>query len=829
MRSARQPSRRGFALRSVFVRIAILLAFSTAIVAATLEFLALRGAFEQGARSVAIRASEVTQFVADQSGGALKFGKTDGLDVLFARALEGSHGDAVAVSAFNLDGEQVYAAGEFAGDPANPDLWSEAIASGDEIRSADGMSIAVPVRFGNDNAIVGAVAMEWTLGNVRADLREAQVVAIVTAVLLLVATLGLSIFVLSRSVTRPLLAVGQAMEAVSRGDYRISVPATGRKDEIGRIAATLEEFRGSLALAEAATRESVFKGAGFEGSSAALLMADTEFRVTYVNAAFRTLLEASAPVLRTVGGPSPETIIGADLDIFRALEAPVKAGFSDPANLPHRSEVRVAAHYFSLDVNAVRDPSGALVGYVAEWKDITAEHRNAAILSALDANQALVELTPDGRIASANENFCTISGRQIAALAGQEAGELLDIDGDCDIAGIIAEGKSFTGRIGLRRPDGTRAILEGVMSAVRSRTGETLGFVLIGADVTDAQRVIAEGEARRKEMEAAQALVVSSLQEGLAQLADGDLTAEIEQNFSVEYEGLRTDYNMAVRRLREAIGIALDNAVTITSEVRSISTSAENLARRTESQAASVEETVAAVGKITEAVEGAAQAARQANQVVRDATGQAETSGDVVRQAVEAMSGISESSQQISKIISVIEDIAFQTNLLALNAGVEAARAGSAGTGFAVVASEVRALAQRSSEAAREIGELISASGENVKRGVVLVGDAGSALKRIIDSVSNIARHVGDISAAADEQSVSLNEINSAMLQLDQVSQQNAAMFEETTAASRSLTGEAELLNETMSRFRIGERQDGREDADPFAVPAPRKVANAPW
>jgi len=229
------------------------------------------------------------------------------------------------------------------------------------------------------------------------------------------------------------------------------------------------------------------------------------------------------------------------------------------------------------------------------------------------------------------------------------------------------------------------------------------------------------------------------------------------------------------------------------------------LSRRTERQAATLEETAAALDELTASVRSAAEGAGLANQVVSDAKSSAEASGVVVQEAVDAMEEIQTSSSKISRIINVIDDIAFQTNLLALNAGVEAARAGEAGRGFAVVASEVRALAQRTSDAAREINDLISTSSQHVGRGVDLVGQAGSALQQIVESVSNIAVHVSEIAVSANEQSSGLAEINTAVNQLDQVTQQNAAMFEETTAASHSLTKEAENLSETTAQFRIGE------------------------
>jgi methyl-accepting chemotaxis protein len=254
---------------------------------------------------------------------------------------------------------------------------------------------------------------------------------------------------------------------------------------------------------------------------------------------------------------------------------------------------------------------------------------------------------------------------------------------------------------------------------------------------------------------------------------------------------------------------------TVQGDAREIASASDNLSRRTEHQAATLEETAAALAEITAAVNSAAEAARNALGVVTEARGNAESSGRVVEEAVAAMGEISQSSRQISRIVSVIDDIAFQTNLLALNAGVEAARAGDAGRGFAVVASEVRALAQRSSEAAREIGGLISASGRHVEKGVDLVGEAGEALRRIATSVNGISDHVANIVHSAQEQSASLNEVNGSMTQLDQVTQQNAAMFEETSAASQSLMSQAEALAAQMARFKVGDAtpREGRPKA----------------
>jgi methyl-accepting chemotaxis protein len=266
---------------------------------------------------------------------------------------------------------------------------------------------------------------------------------------------------------------------------------------------------------------------------------------------------------------------------------------------------------------------------------------------------------------------------------------------------------------------------------------------------------------------------------------------------------LRQDFNAAVFKLHDALQAVGTNASAISAGSSQIRASADELSKRTEQQAASVEETAAALEQITTTVKDAAGRASEASQLVARTREGAEKSGEVVRSAVKAMHLIEQSSNEISNIIGVIDDIAFQTNLLALNAGVEAARAGDAGKGFAVVAQEVRELAQRSARAAKEIKALITASGSQVESGVELVGEAGKALDAIVSEVQEINRHVHAIAEASREQSVGLQEINTAVNSMDEGTQKNAAMVEETTAASHSLAREATALSLLMSQFKL--------------------------
>ncbi|WP_419319493.1 methyl-accepting chemotaxis protein [Caulobacter sp. ErkDOM-E] len=314
-------------------------------------------------------------------------------------------------------------------------------------------------------------------------------------------------------------------------------------------------------------------------------------------------------------------------------------------------------------------------------------------------------------------------------------------------------------------------------------------------------------ETRRASEDAAQNAVVGNLGDALRHLSNGDLSHRIDQQFPEGYERLRIDYNAAVDKLSGVIAASLEGVSLIHGGAAEITEAADDLSRRTEHQAASLEEAAAALDEITSTVRQTAEGANRVRKVVEAARTAAGNSGAVVDQAVGAMGAIEKSSSQIGQIIGVIDEIAFQTNLLALNAGVEAARAGEAGRGFAVVAQEVRALAQRSADAAKQIKTLIATSAAEVGQGVEYVGKAGEALRAIADEVDQIDALVGAMAASAQEQARGLAEVNTTMNQMDQVTQQNAAMVEETTAASHALAQEATRLAERMGELRIA---DGR-------------------
>ncbi|WP_312358704.1 methyl-accepting chemotaxis protein [Agrobacterium sp.] len=311
---------------------------------------------------------------------------------------------------------------------------------------------------------------------------------------------------------------------------------------------------------------------------------------------------------------------------------------------------------------------------------------------------------------------------------------------------------------------------------------------------------------KQKAKEAADVqFAVDNLATALSKIAEGDVTYRIVQPFVAGLDGIRGDFNRAAEQLQSTLTQVARNARGIDAGANEIRSAADDLARRTEQQAAAVEETAAALEEITITVKDSTKRAQEAGHLVGRAKVGAEKSGEVVQKAVAAMEQIATSANQISNIIGVIDEIAFQTNLLALNAGVEAARAGDAGKGFAVVAQEVRELAQRSAGAAKEIKNLITTSNSQVEQGVQLVGETGRALELIVTEVQDINRHVAAIAESAQEQSSGLQQINTAVNQMDQDTQKNAAMVEESTAASHGLAREASSLNGLIAQFKLSE------------------------
>ena len=435
-----------------------------------------------------------------------------------------------------------------------------------------------------------------------------------------------------------------------------------------------------------------------------------------------------------------------------------------------------------------------------------------ALLDMIDRTQAMIRFKTDGEIVDCNQNFLDTLGYRREEVVGRHHSMFADPEFARSAAynqfwADLRAGKAFTDQFPRLAKGGRTVWIQATYAPVRNAAGEVDGVVKLATDIS----------ARRA--------LLDSLAESLTRLSEGDLTTRFAESDVPDVKALGDAFNLAVTRLEKTMRTTRDVSEAVSRTADEISQASSDLSHRTESQAATLEETAAAVEQLTQTVRSAAESARQVEVSVHDAQSAAGESDQVMNQTIQAMSDIESSAEKISKIIGVIDDIAFQTNLLALNAGVEAARAGEAGRGFAVVASEVRLLAQRATEAAGEIKQLISDSGKHVSEGVGLVTRTGDALKRIVEGVSIISRHIGTIATGADEQATSLAEVNTAVAQLDQVAQQNAAMVEETTAASQTLSNDARQLASEIGRFQVGDSGMGGGYAAETEWSSRRRVA----
>ena len=480
-------------------------------------------------------------------------------------------------------------------------------------------------------------------------------------------------------------------------------------------------------------------------------------------------------------------------------------------------EVWIQASY-----NPVMNSKGVVLKVVKAATDITATKlKNAEFegrINAVSRVQAVIEFTPAGEVVAANENFLNALGYRFEEIKGQhhrmfvepsyaQSPDYQDFWRKLNAGEYVAAEFKRIGK------GGKEVWIQASYNPIFDMNNKVTKVVKFATDITERVRAVNEIGA------------------GLARLAENNLELRIEKSFGPTFEKLRTDFNLSLDKLSSILAQISDSTEAIQSGAREISTASDDLSRRTEQQAASLEETAAALDEITATVKKSAEGASHAREVVAATDDDAKKSTVVVRQAVEAMDAIAKSAQQISQIIGVIDEIAFQTNLLALNAGVEAARAGDAGRGFAVVASEVRALAQRSAEAAKEIKGLISASTTQVDHGVKLVAETGKSLERIMTQVTEINDVVGEIAAGAKEQATALEEVNTAINQMDQATQQNAAMVEQSTAASHSLSQETAQLSGLIGQFKVGHGKGGnamRRELKKVAPHAFRQPAKAP-
>ncbi|MBB4066165.1 methyl-accepting chemotaxis protein [Gellertiella hungarica] len=543
------------------------------------------------------------------------------------------------------------------------------------------------------------------------------------------------------------------------------------------------------------TRKSGLKLEALQAIQANVMIADRDLNITFMNEAVIELLkDVEADLRKELPHFSVDGLIGSNIDVFHKNPGHQRKMLA-ALSARHEATITIGPHVFDLIVTPLKR-RGTVTGFVVEWSNARERLLNldyAAQIAAIGRSQAIIEFTPTGEIISANANFLNLMGYTLDEIRGRPHRLFVERDygESAEYAAFwagLAAGQYRASEFRRLTKDGSIVVISGSYNPIFDQNGKVVKVVKFANDVT-----------RRVN-------TVNALGDALTRLCAGDFGFQLEEKFAPEFEQLREDLNRSVRQLNDTFVEISRSVRTISDGSHDISEAIQNLSRRTESQAATLEETAAALDQITVNVSNSTSRAGEASQVAARANSSAEESGAVVANAVNAMGQIEESSRRISSIISVIDEIAFQTNLLALNAGVEAARAGEAGRGFAVVAQEVRELAQRSAKAAKEIKDLIHSSASEVSRGVQLVSETGGALKAINELIFVINDHMKAISVSSHEQSSGLQSINQAVNTMDQGTQQNAAMVEESSAASGTLAVECNKLLGMIAQFRLSER-----------------------
>lgn len=634
---------------------------------------------------------------------------------------------------------------------------------------------------------------------------------------------------------------------IAIGDLRFSLNVTAIIDADGNYVGNTLEWADVTVVRQKEREVARLQGA-VDNSMQAIMMVDRDFIITYLNQSSLTLLKKYQMQFAAVfPGFNANNMVGTCIDMFHKNPAHQRRLLDDVNNLPYQTDIAIGDLRFALNVTAIIDSDGNYVGNTLEWSDVTIvrqkEREVARLQSAVDGAQAnLMICDTDLVITYANPSVVNMMAGRAEDLRKVFPGfDAHNLVGQC--IDQFHKNASHQRQI-LGNPDNlpyqaemTVAGLEFSVNAtaIIDHEGNLMGNMVEWRDITeqkDAERQIqfmienaAKGQLDARISSEEYEGFMKGLADGINQLmnavvtplrdaqgvikmlSEGDLTQQMQGDYSGEFADLRDALNSTTDILADMVDQIIASSETILTSSEEISRGNADLSQRTEEQASSLEETASSMEEMTSTVKQNADNAKEANQLAAAARDQAEKGGDVVKKAVEAMGEINTSSKKIADIIGVIDEIAFQTNLLALNAAVEAARAGEQGKGFAVVAGEVRNLAQRSAGAAKEIKGLINDSVEKVDEGSRLVDDSGKTLEEIVNAVKKVSDIIAEIAAAGMEQSAGIEEVNRAITQMDEMTQQNAALVEEATAASESMNEEAKIMSELMEFFTIEEEE----------------------
>ncbi len=577
----------------------------------------------------------------------------------------------------------------------------------------------------------------------------------------------------------PMTNMADIMQRLTKGDVHLNVPSSASEDEVGIMYKALGGFKDDQ-LTNVRLRSSL------TNVSRNLMILDERYNVSFANNAMRSLLREISNNTSII---IKEDIVGSAItQLYRSpyFTQQVMHELKDQ----YKTNIAIENRIYGLIITPILDVNNVRLGTVIEWID----NIDAAQVSAIEASQMVVEFDIEGHVMRANDNFLEKSGYNESKLLSTQFNQLVANADGYSLDSLwqnMQKGHAQSGEYKFISAEGRELWFNASFNPVFGLHNKLVRVMVYANDVT-------EMVTSRKENEQG----INEAVRALSSISQGDLTAKMQGEYQGPFKDIKASLNATVEKLVSTITqitIAFDSLQLSANE---IAAGGNDLSQRTEQQASSLEETAASLDEITNTVKQNSDRAVDASKLSSTARQVAEKGGEIVKDAINAMKEIESSSNRVSDIISTIDEIAFQTNLLALNAAVEAARAGESGKGFAVVASEVRALASRSAAASKEIKALISESNEHVKSGSALVNSAGSSLDEIMKSNNAVSNLVNEIAQATKEQAVGIDEVNTAIAQMDTVTQQNASLVQENTSALRSIQEQSGHLNSLVSFFR---------------------------
>ncbi|MCM8533738.1 MAG: methyl-accepting chemotaxis protein [Lentisphaeraceae bacterium] len=627
------------------------------------------------------------------------------------------------------------------------------------------------------------------------------------------------------------------------GELTFALNISALRDVEGKYTGCALEWANVTSARASAARAAILNSS-IEGSATAMMTCDTDLNITYANpATVKMVKENLVTFQQAFSGFNLEGLIGANIDLFHKNPAYQRQILSDPNNLPHTADIKVGSLTFQLNISALRDVEGEYIGCALEWSNVTNARASAAKSASLEsmvqnvetnlmicdkdrvityANPAVMEMlsryerklqallpsfSVKTMIGTCIDGFHKNPAHQASllsdannfpykteiSLAGLEFGlnamALRDDSGD--FVGVAVEWLDNNDRASYR--DEVISVINAAKTGDLSKRGDV-------SSMSDVYKPMLQGI---NDIVDAIVAPVAELKERLINVADGDLTAYVTGNYEGDHEALKMALNDTLNNLNEIMHSVKTSSEQMAQGSGQVSDSSQSISQGATEQAASLEQITASMNEMSSQTKQNSENANQANQLAQSAQSGAEKGNEMMNNMLGAMSEIDDSAQKISKIIKVIDEIAFQTNLLALNAAVEAARAGVHGKGFAVVAEEVRNLAARSANAAKETTELIEGSIKKVDAGTSVANSTSESLKEIVGGIGKVTDLIGEIAAASNEQALGINQVNQGLVQLDQVTQQNTANAEESAAAALELSEQANQLTEILGQFKL--------------------------